>query len=636
MRQTNAMRPTQALLIALVALVASLAAPATAQDPCLEPPKDDVKFVVRWEHWQNSALGPTRLLGNDTISEQSWSVSDPHADTSGWPKRTSNFNTSGSAADGTLSGTISGSFRVEAPDTYTVSDGAEYVVTVDAYILGPQGTPYFLYGGADGTLEMDRNAGGTFFASYSMPGGSGNGAIGSTVPFNVSQSVSTGMTSSQQHPSDPDYTFAGSRTFNFDGEADRFGCIIFCSGTRFWEVEGAANITVSAGRARCSGVLAEPVVDLPDASTFAVDRKLKARFDMLAVFLDDPPLYECSSCRYRQFVISQNTWEYLVIPGRGERAVNVANYGGSDPCNAPELALDCPVEDTVCAPACRTNGRLAYGDRVEYLPNPECTFAPNNRYLDSPSGPVNQASGCLYHGKDRPGFETVPISGRERRLRYDHRFVGVVLDVHTERVVARQDWEVCFEATEPPGDNGAIVTPCSKKISLPRAGSAFRIGDRGGAVVIQRDGDLLYGSVSLDAEGGEFLRTSDVPVDLMGMTTIPLPDEEPLQVGSNLGSSWVIPFASTFSGALPPAVDVTVEFDGQQQAVTVDLSVLAGDCPADIAPAPDGDGQVNTNDFFQFLTYYQSMDPAADFTGEGDVNTNDFFAFLAAYQAGCP
>ncbi len=58
-------------------------------------------------------------------------------------------------------------------------------------------------------------------------------------------------------------------------------------------------------------------------------------------------------------------------------------------------------------------------------------------------------------------------------------------------------------------------------------------------------------------------------------------------------------------------------------------------CAADLAPAPNGDGQVNTNDFFQFLSYYQTQDPGADFSpagGDGNINTNDFFAFLAAYQ----
>ncbi len=52
-------------------------------------------------------------------------------------------------------------------------------------------------------------------------------------------------------------------------------------------------------------------------------------------------------------------------------------------------------------------------------------------------------------------------------------------------------------------------------------------------------------------------------------------------------------------------------------------------------PDLTGEGDVNTNDFFLFLSLYQVADPRADFAPGGGINTNDFFAFLAAYQAGC-
>lgn len=54
-------------------------------------------------------------------------------------------------------------------------------------------------------------------------------------------------------------------------------------------------------------------------------------------------------------------------------------------------------------------------------------------------------------------------------------------------------------------------------------------------------------------------------------------------------------------------------------------------CPADIT----GEGELNTNDFFEFLALYQAGDSRADFSPGGGINTNDFFAYLAAYQAGC-
>ncbi len=64
------------------------------------------------------------------------------------------------------------------------------------------------------------------------------------------------------------------------------------------------------------------------------------------------------------------------------------------------------------------------------------------------------------------------------------------------------------------------------------------------------------------------------------------------------------------------------------------VSVAAG---GDTACGPDLtlDGNVDTNDFFLFLTYYQNQDARADFSPGGGINTNDFFAFLAAYQLGC-
>ncbi len=85
--------------------------------------------------------------------------------------------------------------------------------------------------------------------------------------------------------------------------------------------------------------------------------------------------------------------------------------------------------------------------------------------------------------------------------------------------------------------------------------------------------------------------------------------------------------AAALLGTLPPA-----------NFHYTSLTTAPSMCPADLAPPPNGDGSVDTNDFFQFLAYYQAQDPAADFAppgGDGNINTNDFFAFLAAYQAGC-
>ncbi len=59
---------------------------------------------------------------------------------------------------------------------------------------------------------------------------------------------------------------------------------------------------------------------------------------------------------------------------------------------------------------------------------------------------------------------------------------------------------------------------------------------------------------------------------------------------------------------------------------------LAAPCPADF----NGDSLVNSQDFFDFLNAFFSLDPSADFNGDTLINSQDFFDFLNAFFAGCP
>ncbi len=110
------------------------------------------------------------------------------------------------------------------------------------------------------------------------------------------------------------------------------------------------------------------------------------------------------------------------------------------------------------------------------------------------------------------------------------------------------------------------------------------------------------------------------------------PNDEQLFIGRFIDTS------PAFGGSPDINAHGDVVFNAQLHD-TVDLRGAAiivafaddTDCAVDLT----GEGDVNTNDFFQFLAYYQAQDPRADFSPGGGINTNDFFAFLGAYQAGC-
>lgn len=73
--------------------------------------------------------------------------------------------------------------------------------------------------------------------------------------------------------------------------------------------------------------------------------------------------------------------------------------------------------------------------------------------------------------------------------------------------------------------------------------------------------------------------------------------------------------------------------------ITVDASAMCSfllevshpeSCRADV----NGDGVVNSADFFQFLTGFLNGD--ADFDKDGQTGSEDFFGFMREYMGGCP
>ncbi|TVS01096.1 MAG: hypothetical protein EA423_10480 [Phycisphaerales bacterium] len=55
------------------------------------------------------------------------------------------------------------------------------------------------------------------------------------------------------------------------------------------------------------------------------------------------------------------------------------------------------------------------------------------------------------------------------------------------------------------------------------------------------------------------------------------------------------------------------------------------DCPADL----NGDGVVDADDFFLYLSLFADGDPLADINGDGVIDADDFFAYLTLFAAGC-
>jgi hypothetical protein len=66
---------------------------------------------------------------------------------------------------------------------------------------------------------------------------------------------------------------------------------------------------------------------------------------------------------------------------------------------------------------------------------------------------------------------------------------------------------------------------------------------------------------------------------------------------------------------------------GGEGSLNVDFMPHLSACPCDF----DNSGQVNSQDYFDFLTAFFAGAPAADFNISGSVNSQDFFDFLACF-----
>ncbi len=210
----------------------------------------DAKFIISGDYHTYGFFGQGSNVGSFGPVEESFtdSFEFPNGSTSRYV--TTDLSLTG--ADGTLSVDIDHQAFVRARRDAGNDWGGVFEITVDIYVKGPPGTPYFVDRDLLGSVSVNRVAGaGTSHANMLGTTAVVNGSGSQTLPVS-SAGTDKGVTTNTPHPSCPDYHYATSvsiRGFGFIFQSIDI-CIFGNCGPFNYPSNGLLSGTITAG---CTG-----------------------------------------------------------------------------------------------------------------------------------------------------------------------------------------------------------------------------------------------------------------------------------------------------------------------------------------------------------------------------------------------
>ncbi len=143
-----------------------------------------------------------------------------------------------------------------------------------------------------------------------------------------------------------------------------------------------------------------------------------------------------------------------------------------------------------------------------------------------------------------------------------------------------------------------------------------------GGIIAAADGDAQVGATAADVNGNPPFRaalwsgTAESYVDLHPFLPLGYTESQALGIWHDAeGTAYIVGSA----------------FNSEMNRTEAVMWVSTGLCRADF----NGDGSVNSQDFFDFLAVFFESDASADFNADLVVNSQDFFDFLAAFFGPC-